>query len=753
MAHFSRYNTPAFYLTPLAAGLALAMSSTALHAQTTAEAPRELRNIVVTAAGFEQDLSQAPASMSVLTREDLQSRRYNNLAEALQGVEGIDVRGGTGKTGGLDISIRGMPSDYTLILIDGRRQNTSGDVAPNGFGEFATSFMPPLSAIERIEIIRGPASTLYGSDAMGGVINIITRPVSDEWGGTLSVDTTFPEDSEFGGTSNVSVFATGPLVENLLGLQVRASHMNRAASNLTPSEANAPDFNTRGQTPVQGRTSNIGGRLTLTPNAQHQVYLDLDLGRQWYDNGTPSNRLLSNNDTPTNWRGYADDLRFERTQWVLGHRSDLGFGQLESSIQHQVTETTGRTIPGNPQNPTNTGIPGKNVGDARELENTNLIVDTRLVLPWQQHRFTIGAQYWDAEFVDGVAPVTMEQTTYALFVEDEWYLRDNLALTLGGRYDHHDEFGGHFSPRAYLVYNVNDQLTLRSGVAQAYKAPRVDQIQEGLTGITAQGATATIGSPDLDPETSTSYEIGAHWENYAGVRASATFFYNDIEDKIASGPAVPNCDFATNPNQPGCVSIGGFPGQAEFGQSINIDEATTQGVELSTTLPLGAFFAQAEGWTLSANYTYTDSELKSRDGRRNQELADTPEHLFNARLSWAVNDQLTTWLSTEYRGESRRFNEHPDDLTGNNARIYAAVGDISAYNLWNLGATYQIAENVRLNAAVYNLFDLDFRGGWKAYEDTNGDTQYAHEYSHQTRSTRGGVQEGRRYWISATYDF
>ncbi|WP_416884708.1 TonB-dependent receptor domain-containing protein, partial [Marinospirillum sp.] len=186
---------------------------------------------------------------------------------------------------------------------------------------------------------------------------------------------------------------------------------------------------------------------------------------------------------------------------------------------------------------------------------------------------------------------------------------------------------------------------------------------------------------------------------------------------------------------------------------INIDEATTQGVELSTTLPLGAFFAQAEGWTLSANYTYTDSELKSRDGKRNQQLADTPEHLFNARLSWAVNDQLTTWLSTEYRGESRRFNEHPDDLTGNNARIYAAVGDISAYNLWNLGATYQIAENVRLNAAVYNLFDLDFRGGWKAYEDTNGDTQYAHEYSHQTRSTRGGVQEGRRYWISATYDF
>jgi outer membrane receptor for ferrienterochelin and colicins len=94
-----------------------------------------------------------------VTRQELETKNFRDLAEALQGVEGIDVMGGTGKTGGLDISIRGMPSDYTLILIDGRRQNVAGDVTPNGFGAALTSFMPPMSAIERIEVIRGPMST------------------------------------------------------------------------------------------------------------------------------------------------------------------------------------------------------------------------------------------------------------------------------------------------------------------------------------------------------------------------------------------------------------------------------------------------------------------------------------------------------------------------------------------------------------------------------------------------------------------
>ncbi len=123
--------------------------------------------MVVTASGFEQKVTDAPASITVITREDLEQKRVASIADALSDVEGVDVGGSVGKTGGLNISMRGMPSDYTLVLIDGRRQNNVGNVTPNGFGETSNSFMPPVAAIERIEVIRGPMSTLYGSDAMG----------------------------------------------------------------------------------------------------------------------------------------------------------------------------------------------------------------------------------------------------------------------------------------------------------------------------------------------------------------------------------------------------------------------------------------------------------------------------------------------------------------------------------------------------------------------------------------------------------
>lgn len=228
----------------LLAGLAMSKKSSALFLQPTLlalaaaacasavaqESTQSLSEVVVSASGFEQELKQAPASISVVTREELERKSFRDLAEALQGVEGIDVLGGTGKTGGLDISIRGMPSDYTLILIDGRRQNVAGDVTPNGFGAALNSFIPPVSAIERIEVIRGPMSTLYGSDAMGGVINIITRKVAKAWGGEVGLSTGVPQDSEWGAENKANLYLNGPIKQDVLGLAVRGSFYRREAS-------------------------------------------------------------------------------------------------------------------------------------------------------------------------------------------------------------------------------------------------------------------------------------------------------------------------------------------------------------------------------------------------------------------------------------------------------------------------------------------------------------------------------------------
>ncbi len=257
--------------------LAIASASLALTAQ--AQESARLDNIVVTAAGFEQALQDAPASISVVTREELERKRYSNIAEAIAEVPGVDVRSGVGKTGGLNVSIRGMPSHYTLILIDGRRQNASGDVTPNGFGETSTSFMPPLSAIERIEVIRGPMSTLYGSDAMGGVINIITRPVSATWTGSVTLDTTFQQDRDAGNAQGINLYTSGPLVDDVLGLQLRGRLFDRDAS-----ERMIADSAARDPRPTEARLYLLGGRLTLRADEANSVWLDAERARQTYAN-------------------------------------------------------------------------------------------------------------------------------------------------------------------------------------------------------------------------------------------------------------------------------------------------------------------------------------------------------------------------------------------------------------------------------------------------------------------------------------
>lgn len=720
--------------------------SLSVFAETT---PVNLDAMVVSASGFEQKITDAPASISVISQEDLQQKRYNNLAQALGDVEGIDIGQGTGKTGGLNISIRGMDSKYSLILIDGRRQNAAGNVTPNGFGETSTSFMPPLSAIERIEVIRGPMSTLYGSDAMGGVINIITKKVASEWSGSITQDYTYQEDRDFGDTRNTSVYASGPLIDGLLGLQVRGSLFNREESDL--SYGNGIDVSKRGPSPVEGRNNNVGARLSLTPHENHDFALDVERGRQKYNNdecqlGSLDGQDRNCNAAATTANGYADELRFEREQIALTHTARLGFGTLDSSLMHNTTETFGRTIPGDVIG-NGSGIPGTLIGDKRDLETTNLVFDTKLVAPiGDSHIATVGGQWWKAEMTDGIALDDFEQKTWALFAEDEWRLRDDLALTLGARYDDHEAFGGHVSPRAYLVWNTTENWTMKGGISRGYRTPDLNELHSGINGVTGQGTIITIGNPDLKPETTTSTELGVYFDNLSGFNANATLFHNKFKDKIASGDPVADPLCAGNTNN-------------TCSQQINVDQAVTQGLELAGSWQF------APAWTLSANYTYTDSEQESGENK-GEPLTNTPEHLANAKLNWQTTDRLNLWVKSEYRGERARFTSKYENLDDNNRystsqSIYDTLGkNTKAYTLFHLGGSFRASENVTLNATIYNLLDKDFVDG-KSYTTysyarngalTTG-TAYGTDFSHSTAGTTGVMEEGRRLWLSANITF
>src|SRR5690625_4414446 len=149
----------------------LALSATSPVVFADSEVPvTRLDTIVVTASGFEQLVEDAPASISVIPREELEKKAYRDVTDALRDVPGVLITGGGSAS---DISVRGMAPAYTMILIDGKRQN-SRETRPNADGPgIEQGWLPPVQAIERIEVIRGPMSSLYGSDAVGGVINII----------------------------------------------------------------------------------------------------------------------------------------------------------------------------------------------------------------------------------------------------------------------------------------------------------------------------------------------------------------------------------------------------------------------------------------------------------------------------------------------------------------------------------------------------------------------------------------------------
>ncbi|TVU89926.1 TonB-dependent receptor domain-containing protein [Vreelandella titanicae] len=709
---------PRFTRSVLASAVTLAISAGTASAQEN----QQLDNIVVSASGFEQAMVDAPASISVISREELERTRVTSIADALRNVEGVDVGGAVGKTGGRNISIRGMPSDYTLILIDGRRQNAAGSVTPNGFGETSTSFFPPVSSIERIEVIRGPMSTLYGSDAMGGVINIITRRVGREWTGSIGVENTFNEDRDFGDRREINLYTSGPLVEDTLGLQLRGRIYERDASELTYTDNNGEpvEVDQRGPSPVEGDTYSLGGKLTWTPTDSHDLWLDGEVSRQRYDNdecqlGTLDGRTRSCAPDPGSANGYSDELRFEREQIAIGHTGRFASGTLESSLMRNTTETKGRTIPGD-TGVAYEGFPGIVGGAPRELETTNTVLDSKFIMPLDNHMATVGMQWWDAELDDGLAGETFAQTTWSLFAEDEWLLRDDLALTLGGRYDHHDAFGSQFSPRGYLVWNTTPNWTLKGGVSRGYKTPSLNDLHDGINGVTGQGTILTIGNPDLEPETSTSSEIGAHYDNQQGFTASATLFHNQFDDKIASGSDI-------------LVENDPLIPDGTYSQQVNVDEAITQGVELSTG------YQFAPDWRVNANYTYTDSEQKSGDNK-GEPLTDTPEHAINATLRWQTTAKLDTWLSAEYRSERYRNRE---SVRG--APSFDDLGDFKAYSLFHLGGNYAVTDQLNLSATIYNLFDKDFVD-YRAYGDGSS---FGNVYANS--------EEGRRLWLSARYEF
>ena len=226
----------------------------------------KLKTIVVTSAGgYEQNIADAAATISVISKEELEKKSYSDVTDALKNVPGVFVQGGgTNQT----ISIRGMGSAYTLFLIDGKPMNDGSLLTTNGGVQGASvNFLPPIEAIERIEVIRGPSSSLYGSDAMGGVINIITKKHQDELTGSIRTEYIKAGQSNDvnNDATNTSLYVNAPLIDKFLSLQVTAGLQSIDESSLqkntSESGESEPDF----------KKTNLGAKFVFTPDDKNTI--------------------------------------------------------------------------------------------------------------------------------------------------------------------------------------------------------------------------------------------------------------------------------------------------------------------------------------------------------------------------------------------------------------------------------------------------------------------------------------------------
>ncbi|MDE1716274.1 TonB-dependent receptor, partial [Chromobacterium amazonense] len=671
-----------------------------LHLPAAYAAEAELPPVVVTATGYEQKIKEAPASISVITREQLEKMPVNNLADAVRKLEGVSIIGGDPSD--TDIAVRGLPGEYTLILVDGKRQNTR-ETMNRGTGGVQPYLMPPLEAIERIEVVRGPMSSLYGADAMGGVINIITRKSPKEWHGSMTLGGSIPSDSKYGNAGETSFWVGGPLKENLLALQVYGSTYNHSESGVSYPQVGAygvPDT----------QNDSLNAKLTITPTANQDIVLEAGHDTLKYTN-TPGKVFPSSSK--------KESAEYPRDTWGISHNGRWDWGKSSIALYQESSKQINAT---------------NDVDSPVQPKIVNTTLDGQLTLPFNRHTLKLGMQ-WQQQKLSNISkndsipnnnfapnPDQVSADSSAVFAEDEFAVTENLMLTGGLRLDHQSQFGSHVSPRLYAVYNLTPTVTLRGGVAQGFKAPKLRQSASGYC-MTSGGPGETggilCGNPDLKPEESTSGELGIRYDGTDGLTGSVTVFSSQFKNKVVSYDT-------------GVLSPQAAPRTIYVYD--NVDKVDIKGVEMS-----GAWEVNKQ-WKLSGNYTYTDSRRQggketSRDHTSldGQPLDKTPKHMANVKLDWTPFEKLNAYASATYTGKSNWAS----------FRNYSmSVRERPAATTFDLGMSYQINKSFSVNAAVLNvgnkIVPVDM-------SDVGSKTP--------VRPGNWMVDEGRRYWLTLTGKF
>lgn len=287
---------------------------------------------MITATSSERNLKDAPASISVISGEELRERPVSDLADALEGTPGITITGvGLGRHG---ISVRGMQPDHTLILVDGMRiSNSSSAVAHS---DFELDWVPS-EAIERVEVVRGPMSSPYGSEALGGVVNVITRRATDHWQSSISMNGLFTEHGLGGHQYNFSGYTGGLIIPGEMGFNVWGAFKGR-------SELSSPD-NKQGTSLGDYKAFTGNAALIWTPDERQRI----DLG---YTGGY-ENRWSNMQGSGPFSKAYRSEDDIWRQRISLSHEGNWDWGtsrvRVYSALLNRENERSDNALVSGPQ--------------------------------------------------------------------------------------------------------------------------------------------------------------------------------------------------------------------------------------------------------------------------------------------------------------------------------------------------------------------------------------------------------------------
>lgn len=700
-----------------------------------------LDTVYVTA---EKQLQQS-LGVSRISAEDIEKRpAVNDISELVRTMPGVNLTGNTatGQRGNKrQIDLRGMGPENTLILIDGKPVNSRQSERISMRGERNTrgdSNWVPVEEIESITVLRGPAATRYGSGAMGGVVNIVTKKVPKEFKGQINLYANQPQDSKEGGTRRIGFNLGGPIVQDVLGFRIYG--------NLNKTDADSSDINAgRGNDSAAGvegvRNKDIAGRLQWKITPSQTLVFDSSYSRQGNiyngdtQNSNPRSALVT-----TLAESKAETARLYRSAFSLTHDGVWDWGDTKNIISYE--RTTNSHLPeglaGGPE--------GSYVGrDFVQSRLKNLRLSSEANIPFKlgaDNVLTVGAEFTDSKLEDpssntqgftdqgrtdvftGISATRggkASQRNWAAYVEDNITLTDTTRLIPAVRFDHNNHSGGNWSPSLNFSQQIGANWLIKGGIARAYKAPNLYQTNPDFILYTrGQGCPLSaannircyyMGNANLKPETSINKEIGIEF-NKSGWQASATYFHNAYRNKIVIGDNI----IATS-------NIGNWLLQWE-----NTPKATISGIEGNLVVPLHDTLK----W--SNNFTYMQ---KSEDHQGNP-LSLVPKHTINSTLAWTPNERFDANLTFTHYGRTKPRSvainrlERDGNLRAGTLPLSAERNQtqVSPYGIWGINAGYNWNKRVAVRGGISNLFDK------KLYRTGNG----AQTYNEHGRAFYGSLK-------------